>query len=98
QPRPPWRSPNEVAGRAQLRRWIAVVAGGVLATTLAQPGVLRLPFQHVLTSALHVAPHGMAAFFAGAALACYFKPLAGIVADSFPLFGTRRRPYLVLTG
>jgi len=95
---PTSRSPNEFAGRAQLRRWIAVVAGGVLATTLAQPGVLRLPFQHVLKSDLHVAPHGMAAFFAGAALAWYFKPLAGIVSDSFPLFGTRRRHYLVLSG
>jgi predicted MFS family arabinose efflux permease len=95
---PTSRSPDEPAERVRLRRWIVVVATGVFATTLAQPGVLRLPFQHILRSDLHVAPHEMAAFFAGAALAWYFKPLAGIVSDSFPLFGTRRRHYLVLSG
>ncbi|PYN05667.1 MAG: hypothetical protein DME06_19485 [Candidatus Rokuibacteriota bacterium] len=95
---PTSRSPDEPAERVRLRRWILVVATGVFATTLAQPGVLRLPFQHILRSDLHVAPHEMAAFFAGAALAWYLKPLAGIVSDSFPLFGTRRRHYLVLSG
>ena len=95
---PTSRSPDEPAERRLLRRRTVVVATGVFATTLSQPAVLRLPFKHILRSDLHVAPHEMAACFAGAALAWYFKPLAGIVSDSFPLFGTRRRPSLVLSG
>ncbi len=39
----------------------------------------------------------MAGFFALAALAWYLKPLAGVVSDSMPLFGTRRRSYLLLS-
>jgi len=84
--------------RAQLRRSVAMVAAGVFATTLAQPSLLRLPFQRLLKSDLHIPPHGMAAFFATAALAWYVKPLAGIVSDALPLFGTRRRHYLILSG
>jgi predicted MFS family arabinose efflux permease len=83
---------------ATLRRTTLIVGAGVLATTLAQPGVLRLPLQQVLKTELGVSPHEMAAFFAAAALAWYAKPLAGILSDSVPLFGTRRRHYLALSG
>jgi predicted MFS family arabinose efflux permease len=86
------------ADAAEQRRWKMLVASGVLATTLAQPGLLRLPFQHLLKSDLGVAPHEMAAFFAAAAIAWYFKPLAGLLSDSVPLFGTRRRHYLIVSG
>jgi uncharacterized membrane protein (DUF441 family) len=34
------------------RRWIVIIASGVFATTLAQPGLLRLPFQHILKTEL----------------------------------------------
>lgn len=88
---------NDERPDAALRRWAVVVGAGVFATTLAQPAVLRLPFQVLLKSELHVAPETMAAFFALAPLAWYFKPFAGILSDSVPLFGTRRRHYLLLS-
>ena len=53
----------------------------MFATTLAQPAVIKLPLQNLLKTDLHVAPEGMAFFFAVAALAWYFKPLAGIQRD-----------------
>jgi hypothetical protein len=83
--------------RKDLRRLTLIVGSGVLATTLAQPAVIRLPLQYLLKSDLHVSRQAMATFFALAALAWYLKPIAGILSDGFPLFGTRRRHYLVLS-
>jgi len=83
--------------RTALRRWAMLIGAGVFATTLAQPAVLKLPLQYLLKSDLHVSRDAMAAFFAVGALAWYFKPLAGILSDSVPLFGTRRRHYLLLS-
>jgi predicted MFS family arabinose efflux permease len=64
---------------------------------MSQPAVLRLPFQNLLKADLHVSREAMASFFALSTLAWYFKPLAGIFTDSVPLFGTRRKHYLVLS-
>ena len=86
------------AERSELVRWAILVGAGVFATTFAQPAVLKLPLQYLLKSDLHVSRDAMAAFFAVGALAWYFKPLAGILSDSVPLFGTRRRHYLLLSG
>ena len=73
-----------------------VIVVGVLATTLAQPQVLaRIPIQNLLKNELHVDRTANAAFFFWAGLAWYFKPLAGIITDAFPLFGSRRRSYLL---
>src|SRR3989442_977371 len=79
------------AERSELVRWAILVGAGVFATTFAQPAVLKRPLQYLLKSDLHVSRDAMAAFFAAGALAWYFKPLAGILSDSVPLFGTRRR-------
>ncbi len=87
----------EAAEQADLRRWAFLIGAAVFATTLSQPAVLKLPLQNLLKSDLAVSREGMAAFFAASALAWYFKPLAGILSDSFPLFGTRRRHYLILS-
>ena len=82
----------------RLARWAALIGAAVFATTLSQPAVLKLPLQNLLKADLHVGQDQMAAFFAAGALAWYFKPLAGILSDSVPLFGTRRRHYLLLSG
>jgi predicted MFS family arabinose efflux permease len=72
---------------------------GILATTLAQPQMLgRIPLQNLLKNELHVSRSANAAFFFWIGLAWYFKPFAGIVTDSFPLFGSRRRSYILLAG
>jgi predicted MFS family arabinose efflux permease len=79
----------------QLTRWVFLIGAATFATTMSQTGILRLPFQNLLKSELHVSRETMASFFAVTALAWYFKPLAGILTDSVPLFGTRRRHYLI---
>lgn len=75
-----------------------VVAVGVLATTLSQPQVLgRIPIQNLLKNELHADRAANAAFFFWIGLAWYFKPLAGIVTDAFPLFGSRRKNYMLIS-
>lgn len=75
-----------------------VIVVGVFATTLAQTQVLaRLPLQNLLKNELHVDRTANAAFFFWAGLAWYVKPLAGILTDAFPLFGSRRKSYMSLS-
>jgi len=75
-----------------------VIIAGVLATTLAQTQVLaRLPLQNLLKNELNADRTANAAFFFWAGLAWYLKPLAGILTDAYPLFGSRRKSYIVLS-
>ena len=84
--------------RAALIHAGIVIGAGVLATTLAQTGVLaHLPLQNLLKNELHETRTASAAFFFWASLAWYLKPLAGIVTDAFPVFGSRRRSYILLS-
>ena len=75
-----------------------VIVAGVLATTLAQTQVLaRLPLQNLLKNELHADRTANAAFFFWAGLAWYLKPFAGILTDAFPLFGSRRKSYILIS-
>jgi predicted MFS family arabinose efflux permease len=85
------------ARHKSLTRWAVLIGAGVFATTMSQPAVLRLPFQNLLKADLHASREAMASFFALSTLAWYFKPLAGVFTDSVPLFGTRRKHYLILS-
>jgi MFS family permease len=77
---------------------VTLIVIGVLATTLAQPQVLgRLPLANLLKNELHVDRSTNAAFFFLCGLPWYFKPLAGIVTDAFPVFGSRRKSYLAVS-
>lgn len=81
-----------------LRHAAFVIVAGILATTLAQPQMLgRLPIQNLLKNELHVDRAANAAFFFWAGLAWYFKPFAGIFTDAFPVFGSRRRSYILVS-
>jgi hypothetical protein len=82
---------------ASLSRWAVLIGAAVFATTMSQPAVLRLPFQNLLKTDLHVSRATMASFFAVSTLAWYFKPLAGIFTDSVLIFGTRRKYFLVIS-
>lgn len=76
-----------------------VIVVGILATTLAQQQSLgKIPLQNLLKNELHVDRAANAAFFFWIGLAWYFKPFAGILTDAFPLFGSRRRSYLLIGG
>jgi predicted MFS family arabinose efflux permease len=82
--------------KPHLTRWAFIIGAGIFATTLSQPLALKIPFQHLLKNDLHVSRQAMAAFFAIVAFGWNFKPLFGILSDSTPIFGTRRRHYLLI--
>ena len=75
-----------------------VIVVGVFSTTLAQTGVLaRIPLQNMLKNELHVSRTAAASFMFLSGLLWYFKPLAGIFTDAFPILGSRRRSYLLVS-
>ena len=89
-------STTQPDSKKALRHAAIVIIAGVLATTLAQTQVLaRLPLQNLLKNQLHVTRSMNAAFFFWAGLAWYFKPFAGIFTDAFPVFGSRRKSYIL---
>lgn len=75
-----------------------VITAGLFATSLAQPQILAgIPLENLLKNELHVDRAANAAFFFWASIAWYFKPLVGVITDSFPLFGSRRKSYLLIS-
>jgi len=92
-PAPLVRSP------ADLRRMFFLISVGLFITSLGWPGSIgQLPFRFLFKNQFHLDAAQQANFFAVATFAWYLKPLAGLLCDSFPLFGTRRRSYLILAG
>jgi hypothetical protein len=78
---------------------VVVVAVGVLATTLAQMQLLGLiPIRNLLKTTLHASREETAKFVFWSLMPWNFKPLVGIVQDAFPLFGTRRKSYMLVAG
>lgn len=88
---------RSAADRSAVLAAALVIAFGMLGTTLAQTQILgRIPIQNLLKNLLHVDRAANAAFFFWVAIPWYLKPLFGIVCDAFPLFGSRRKHYLLL--
>lgn len=86
------------AAREALIGAAVVIVAGILATTLSQPQVLaKIPIQNLLKNELHVDRTANAAFFFWIGLPWYFKPFAGIFTDAFPLFGSRRKSYILIS-
>ena len=80
------------------RAAVGVIAAGLFVSGLGWPGLLaRLPLSLFLKNQLQLPAPQVAAFWAAATVGWYFKPLVGLLCDAYPLFGTRRRGYL-LTG
>jgi MFS family permease len=75
-----------------------VMATGIFATTFVQLQSLgNYPFQHLLMKDMGMNTIVAGAFINIATLPWSLKPLAGLLIDGFPLFGTRRRWYLLLS-
>jgi hypothetical protein len=90
------RPGTNVSEAPRFWRSATVIATGIFVTGLGWPGLIgRLPFGLLLKNSLGLPPEKVAAFWAVATLAWYLKPLAGLICDSVPLFGTRRRGYLI---
>ncbi len=74
---------------------LALLMGlGWLGTNLGI-AIADLPMRFLLKDQLHCTAVAVSAFFALGAFTNYIKPLAGLLVDSVPLFGTRRRWYLI---
>jgi folate/biopterin transporter len=61
-------------------------------------GLARLAVSFFLKDELGLSPAEVSALMGVAALPWIIKPVFGFVSDGFPLFGYRRRPYLILSG
>jgi len=102
----PERAPAPVSPRAapvpsQSKRQnsrIGFITFALFVTTFCQTGQLaKLPIQFILKDELSVKANEMALFLAVILIPWYAKPLFGMVADSIPLLGSRRRIYLILS-
>ena len=80
----------------QNRRMLLLIGLSLLIVTFANDlNLARLPLQFLMKDRLHLGATAVSGFFALTGLAWYFKPLAGMLSDSVPLWGTRRRNYLL---
>ena len=79
-----------------LKRLSLLIAIGWLGTNLGL-AIGELPLKFLLKDDLHLTPERVAGFFVIGQFVNYIKPVAGLLTDSFPLFGTRRRWYLLLS-
>jgi len=71
---------------------VALFFGG-----LGWPGLIgRIPFGLLLKNELGLPARQVAWFWAVGTAAWYLKPAVGLLCDAWPLFGTRRRGYLLL--
>ncbi|NJN56983.1 MAG: folate/biopterin family MFS transporter [Leptolyngbyaceae cyanobacterium SL_5_9] len=61
-------------------------------------GLARLAVSFFLKDELGLSPAEVSALMGVAALPWIIKPLFGFISDGLPLFGYRRRPYLILSG
>jgi MFS family permease len=96
-PRPAANPGPIVRSPADLRRMFFLISAGLFITTFGWPGAIgQLPFRFLFKNQFHLSAAEQANFFAIATFAWYLKPLAGLLCDSFPLFGTRRRGYIIV--
>lgn len=85
---------DEGLGTRRLSSLALLMWLGWLGTNLGI-AVADLPLKFLLKDKLHCTAAAVSAFFALGAFTNYIKPLAGVLVDSVPLFGTRRRWYLI---
>jgi MFS family permease len=87
------------AEKPQPKLWpvATVMATGIFATTFVQlQGLGYLPFNHLLKS-MGMDSDKAATFFSLSMLPWTFKVVAGLLVDGVPLFGSRRRAYLMMS-
>ncbi len=81
-----------------LQRYMTLVGWGLLVTTLGQTkSIGRIPLNDLLKNHMLLSATVVASFVELAAAPWSFKFIAGFVVDAFPLFGSRRRYYLMLS-
>jgi MFS family permease len=76
--------------------WFFAIMYSVEGIGQAKSGIMWQPLSHWLKESLHWTPVTISASLAILDLPWVIKPLWGAISDFVPLFGYRRRPYLVL--
>ena len=85
-------------GEPRLWPVATVMATGIFATTFVQLQALgSLPFMHLLMQDMKLDSDRAATFLSLAMLPWSFKAIAGLLVDGVPLFGSRRRAYLLMS-
>lgn len=88
--------PGESGNKRALLYASLVVFLGITAVTLSQTnGLCLIPLKNLLKNELHASRTATAAFVFWSGFAWYFKPFFGIFTDAFPLWGTRRKSYIL---
>ena len=92
-------APTQPESSKSLAKWVLIIGAGTFATSLPQitDSPLDLSLKNVLTKELQLGLKDVTDFFFLATFPWYIKPIAGLLSDSIPLFGTRRRHYLILS-
>ncbi len=92
-------APQDTSVKSAGYRNLALIMGlGMFASTISQTAVLGLyPFRFLLKDQLHEGPFRVALFMQIAAMPWNLKIIAGIICDGLPIFGSRRRYYLLLS-
>src|SRR3978361_720142 len=83
---------------AAIRRtmWFFAIVYAVEGTCQAKSGIMWQPFSHWLKESKNWDPVAISASLAVLDVPWIIKPLWGAISDFVPLFGYRRRPYLVI--
>src|ERR1700760_1657215 len=76
--------------------WFFAIVYAVEGTCQAKSGIMWQPLSHWLKESVQWDPVAISASLAILDLPWIIKPLWGAISDFVPLFGYRRRPYLVL--
>jgi MFS family permease len=76
--------------------WFFAIVYAVEGTCQARAGIMAQPLTYWLKEAVHWDPVTISASLSVLDLPWIIKPLWGAISDFVPLFGYRRRPYLVL--
>lgn len=89
-------APPATRSKEELRRGVIIISAGLIATTLGTvTSIGELPLINVLMNQLDCDAEKVSRFFWLMTIPWAFKPLAGLLSDSIPLYGTRRRHYLL---
>lgn len=87
---------TDISDRRAFERLALLISMGWLGTNLGL-AIANLPLKFLLKDQLGMSAPAVASFFAIGEFSNYMKPVAGLLCDSVPLFGTRRRWYLLLS-
>lgn len=81
---------------SSLSSYLIMVVVGAFATTFGQQKVIgNYPILFLLKDQMGFGPEKVSEFFLWATFAWNLKPLAGVLTDAFPIFGSRRRLYML---